>query len=131
MLYIRAKQAKTAIRIKNCIDNRKNLMVLKMMQFGILMTSFRRPHDVIIWHHYIITIMRIFGSYDNHTYHTTLILWHINFKQQKQKNWEYSKFHDFFSLSQQNPHNYPKKRRNSVKIGMGTGNRYKLKVRKS
>ena len=40
MCNIGAKQTKTAIRIENCIDNRKNLMVLKMTQLGALMTSF-------------------------------------------------------------------------------------------
>ena len=43
-----AKQNKTAIRIENCIDNCKNLMVLKITQFGTL-----------------ITIVRTVGSYNN------------------------------------------------------------------
>ena len=40
---------KTAIRIENCIDNRKNMMVLKMTQFDatydVIMTSY---FDVIM-----------------------------------------------------------------------------------
>ena len=72
MCNIRAKQTKTAIRIENCVDNLKNLMVMKMMQFDTLI----RHYDVIIRRHHFITIVRTFGSYNN----------------QNQKNCEGSKF---------------------------------------
>ena len=45
MCNIWAEQTKAAIRIENCIDNRKNLMLLKMMQFYTLM----KPLFKISW----------------------------------------------------------------------------------
>lgn len=42
------KKNNTSLRMKNWIDNPKNLIVLKMTQFSILMTSLWLPYDVII-----------------------------------------------------------------------------------
>ena len=91
MCNIWDKQPKTAIRIKNCIDNHKNLIVLKMMQFGTLMTSLWHHYDAIIWLHHIITIVNIFSSYNNHIYiciyiyHITFILWHLKLNNKSRK----------------------------------------------
>ena len=77
--------------------------------------------------------MRTFVSYNNHIYHKIFILWHIKLsnKSRKLRIFKISWFLPSFGVSQQNPHNYLKKRWNFVKIGMVTRNRYKLKVRKS
>ena len=134
MCNIWAKQTKSAIRIENCIDNLKNLMALKMTQFDTLETSFWRHYDIIIWRHHVITIVRILLVHIIIIYMSYNILWHSKkIENIQQKNWEYSKFPVFcsFGVFQQNPHNYIKKRWNSVKISMETWNRYKLKVTKS
>ena len=66
---------KIVIRIENCIDNCKSLIVLKIRQiYDVIMMPLLRHHAIII--------VRLFGSYNN----------------QKQKNSEYLKFPDFCTV---------------------------------